>query len=450
MKKFLLGFAAIATSVAAFAEGYQVNTLSARQNGMGHTGTALKLDSESMFFNPAGLGFMTKQIDARASVSGIFATAKANLSDGSSYKTDNPASTPMSVNLGFKIYDNFHAGISFYTPYGSNINWGENWAGAILNQSVKLTVYTIQPTFAYRPIKNLSIGAGLMISWGNVNLNKGLVPSSTLGMISPDWREHYDGTMPASVNLKGKSSVAVGVNLGIMYDISDSWTVGINYRSKMRMKVGSGTASLSFANELSKMILENQLKLIDKANFSAEMPCVSVLNFGVSFKPVRNVTLAADAQLSFWKEYKRLYIDFLDPAIPTRFDQDIPKNYHNSWTWHLGAEWNLTERFDVRAGMMIDSAPMSTHNYNPETPGMTKIEPSIGFSFKPVPSFSIDFGFLYVAGLGKDGASVRYNDMLADVVNAAAGQIVTPVEKTFTADYRVHAFIPSIGFSYSF
>ena len=39
------------------AEGYQINTLSARQNGMGHTGTALKLGAESMIFNPAGLGF---------------------------------------------------------------------------------------------------------------------------------------------------------------------------------------------------------------------------------------------------------------------------------------------------------------------------------------------------------------------------------------------------------
>lgn len=36
------------------AEGYQVNTLSARQMGMGHTGTGMKLGAESQFFNPAG------------------------------------------------------------------------------------------------------------------------------------------------------------------------------------------------------------------------------------------------------------------------------------------------------------------------------------------------------------------------------------------------------------
>lgn len=49
-----------ATALCAHAEGYQVNTLSARQLGMAHTGTALHLDAESMYFNPAGLGFMDK------------------------------------------------------------------------------------------------------------------------------------------------------------------------------------------------------------------------------------------------------------------------------------------------------------------------------------------------------------------------------------------------------
>lgn len=54
MKKFMLAATAAATvAFGAMAEGYQVNSLSAKQIGMGHTGIALKLGSESMFFNPA-------------------------------------------------------------------------------------------------------------------------------------------------------------------------------------------------------------------------------------------------------------------------------------------------------------------------------------------------------------------------------------------------------------
>ena len=64
-----------ATSLCVYAEGYQVNTLSARQNGMGHTGTALKLGAESMIFNPAGLGFSDKTLDLSGTVTGIKAIA---------------------------------------------------------------------------------------------------------------------------------------------------------------------------------------------------------------------------------------------------------------------------------------------------------------------------------------------------------------------------------------
>ena len=439
MKKILLQIAAIAISFTAAAEGYQVNTLSAKQNGMGHTGTALKLGAESMIFNPAGMAFMDKTVDFSASVTGIFATAKATLPNGSTYETDNKASTPMSANLGFSIYDNLKAGVSFYTPYGSGINWTDNWPGAMLNQSVNLAAYTVQPTISWRITPKLAVGAGLMMTWGSVDLNKGLVDPASLDALMQQMGmpAAFGTTVPASVNLKGTASVAFGVNVGAMYDINEKWTVGANYRSKMPMKVKAGTASLSYVNELAKTILESKLSVLDQANFKAEMPCVSILNVGGSFKPLPNVTIAADVQVSFWKEYKQLDIEFLSEQLKP-FDQNIAKNYRNSLTYRVGAEWGITRRFDLRAGMIVDTAPMRADNYNPETPGMTKVEPSVGFSFRPVNNFSIDLAVLYVAGLGRDNAYCTYKNLL------------TGQDQTFTADYKVHSVCPSLGLSYSF
>lgn len=439
MKKLLLSLVAMAAALGAFAEGYQVNTLSAKQNGMGHTGTALKLKAESMIFNPAGMAYMDKTVDFSASFTAIFATATATLPNGTKYETDNKASTPISANLGFSIYDNLKAGISFYTPYGSGINWTDNWPGAMLNQSVNLATYTVQPTISWRITPKLAIGAGLMMTWGTVDLNKGLVDPSSLDALLQQMGipASFGSTVPASVNLKGTTSVAFGANVGVMYDINKQWTVGASYRSKMPMKVKAGTASLSYVNEMAKNILESRLGVLDQANFKAEMPCVSIINFGVSYKPLSNLTLAADFQLSLWKEYKQLDIEFLSEQL-TPFNQHIVKDYRNSMTYHLGAEWGVTKRFDLRAGMMIDTAPMRADNYNPETPGMTKIEPSIGLSFRPVKNFSIDLAFLYVAGLGEDNASCKYQNLL------------TGQEQTFKADYGVDAAIPSIGLSYNF
>ena len=87
MKKLILSIVAMAATMGAVAEGYQVNTLSAKQEGMGHTGVALKLGAESMIFNPAGMAFMDKTVDLSASVSGVISDVSA-VHEGIKYETN--------------------------------------------------------------------------------------------------------------------------------------------------------------------------------------------------------------------------------------------------------------------------------------------------------------------------------------------------------------------------
>ncbi len=441
----------------AAAEGYQVNTLSARQLGMGHTGVALKLGAESMIFNPAGLGFSSKALDLTGTFTAVASQVSADVS-GATYRTHNSISTPMAFNAAFRVYDNLQVGVSFYTPYGSSINWTRDWPGSVLSQKVNLKIYDLQPTVAWRITPKLSIGAGLMLSWGSVDLSKGLVSSSTmdraLGMmaatgisqqmgIDPEYR--FDDISPASVNLKGKSDLSVGFNVGAMYDVTSRLSVGASFRSKMQMKVRSGDATVSYANEIARAVLEKDLGIINAANFKASMPSPYVLTLGASYRPVDKLTLAFDAQLTGWKTYKELHIDFLSDKL-SAYDQKLPKRYCNAWAFRLGGEYALTPRLDLRAGMMVDLTPVNKEHFNPETPGMTRLGPSAGLTFRPLPRLGIDVSFMYVAGLGRKDASCTYPDLLA----ASMPVLGLPAEQTFRADYHVHAFTPSIGIRYAF
>lgn len=439
------------------AEGYQVNTLSARQLGMAHAGTALNLGAESMIFNPGALGFSNKNIELTGSVTAISSKATSEFS-GNEYHTHNSVSTPLAFNASFKVSDNLQAGLSFYTPYGSSINWTRDWPGAVLNQSVDLKVYTLQPTISWKIAPRLSVGAGLMMTWGSVNLNKGLVSPSTmdavLGMMSltgmsqqlgvdPDYR--FGHTSPASVNLKGKSDIAIGFNIGALYEISERLSAGVSFRSKMQVKVRNGEAGVNYANDIARIVLEKDLKIINAANFKSSMPAPYVLNLGIAYKPIKPLIIALDAQLTGWKTYKMLNIDFLNDKLDA-YDQKLTKKYHNSWCFRLGAQYAVTDKFEARAGMMVDLSPVNSNHYNPETPGMTKLGPSVGISFRPVPALSVDLGFMYIAGLGKDNASCTYPDLLAAKLPALG----LASQQTFTASYRVHAFSPSIGLRYAF
>lgn len=453
----LLAAGCLLGALTAAAEGYQVNTLSARQLGMGHTGVALKLGAESMIFNPAGLGFSSKALDLTGTFTAVASQVSADVS-GATYRTHNSISTPMAFNAAFRVYDNLQVGVSFYTPYGSSINWTRDWPGSVLSQKVNLKIYDLQPTVAWRITPKLSIGAGLMLSWGSVDLSKGLVSSSTmdraLGMmaatgisqqmgIDPEYR--FDDVSPASVNLKGKSDLSVGFNVGAMYDVTSRLSVGASFRSKMQMKVRSGDATVSYANEIARAVLEKDLGIINTANFKASMPSPYVLTLGASYRPVDKLTLAFDAQLTGWKTYKELHIDFLSDKL-SAYDQKLPKRYCNAWAFRLGGEYALTPRLDLRAGMMVDLTPVNKEHFNPETPGMTRLGPSAGLTFRPLPRLGIDVSFMYVAGLGRKDASCTYPDLLA----ASMPVLGLPAEQTFRADYHVHAFTPSIGIRYAF
>lgn len=464
MKKLVIAAIIAATPMAAFAEGYQVNTLSAKQEGMAHTGAALHLGAESMIFNPAGMGFMDKTLDLSASVSGVISEASATVPDGTKYTTSNDVSTPFQISGAFSIYDNLKAGITINTPYGSGIDWGNNWPGSVLNQSVKIQVFNIQPTVAYRVLPNLSIGVGLMVAWGSVDLNKGLVNPHTLDAVLASQGMPQDmlfgNTAPASVNLKGTAEVAVGYHVGAMWDINEKITVGASYRSKMDMKVEAGDATLTYANAVAQQALQS-LTGLNGSNFSAQLPAVAVLTMGASYKPIEKLTIAFDAQLSFWGAYKQLDINFLDDKLAA-FNQHLPKNYKDSWAFRLGAQYALTDRFDVRAGFIVDTTPVDENYFNPETPGMTRLEPTVGFSFRPTPRLSVDLAFTYVTGLSRNGSNA-YTDLVAaqayqqayeatgnvDYANAVAAQL-GGLQKTFNAEYGVKAFIPAIGLSYSF
>jgi long-chain fatty acid transport protein len=465
MHKIFAAATAALIALTASAEGYQVNTFSARQEGMGHVGVALKLGSESQIFNPGALAFSHETFQISAGVSAIKATATATY-DGQKYTTSNKVSTPLNVAASFRIYDNLYAGVTMYTPYGSSINWGGNWPGAVLNQSVDLKVYTVQPTISWRLAKNLSVGAGLMISWGSVNLNKALVAASSMdklvGLMNMSAQmqglgtpyETYGNVSPASVNLTGNSELALGVNVGVLWDVLPNLSLGASFRSKQNMHVTSGVAQVTYANEQARQVLGATLDNLNYANFDASMPCPYVLSFGVAYKPIKKLTLAFDAQLNGWGTYKQLDIAFAD--LPELYQQHLTKDYSNAMTYHIGAEYAVTNRLDVRAGMMIDCSPCNTEYYNPETPGMTKLEPSVGLSFRPIKGLSVDVAFMYVKGTGSTGTG-QYKDFLAPTYNsivAANGlsQMLPSLAETgeFTADYKTHALIPAIGVSYSF
>lgn len=265
MKKLFLLLATAAVTSGAYAEGYQVNNLSSKQNGMGHVGTAMKLNSESIWFNPAAASFQDTRFDISVGITGIASKATyTSLPDYTGktkplhYTSDNSIATPLYAYFNYKPLDWMSVGLAFNTPFGSSMDWGDNWPGAQLVQSINLQAYNLQPTVSFKLCEHLSIGGGLMMTWGKFDLSRSLLPigadnpqnkalMGALQMLNPQMPDLFEMAGDKnliSLGLEGKAKMAVGVNLGVMWDINEQWSLGFTYRSKLKMKVDSGSIDL--------------------------------------------------------------------------------------------------------------------------------------------------------------------------------------------------------------
>ena len=385
------------------AEGYQVNAQSHKNIAMGHTGTGLSLGASSVHFNPGALGLMEKKYDF--SLGGILVLSDVAFSkQNSTYQTntESPTGTPFYFYGAAKLSDKFVASIGVTTPYGNSLAWDNEWDGRYLIQDISLHAIVAQPTLSYKINDKLGFGIGAMVVYGAVDLNRALPVQN--------------GSEEGSVNLSG-STVSLGFNTGLYYKVSDAFSLGLNYRSKVAMKMEDGDADFNVPASLSASFPAGN-------KFDAELPLPANLTLGAGLKVNEKLTLACDLQYVFWNAYDELVFDF-KVNTPQLADSRNPREYENTLIYRLGAQYDFTEKLTVRAGTYYDETPISDNYLNPETPGMNKIGLSIGGSFNINDKLSVDASLLYIYGIEREAGYEPAN---------------------FYGTYNSQAFLPGIGF----
>ena len=405
MKKLaLLVFALAITTWSAYAGGYQVRLQGQKQTGMGLVGSPFALGASSIFYNPGGLSFMETKMSFSAGANAIFANAIFQ-KEGTNYqaRTDNPMGTPFYAYGAGKIGERFTIGLGIYTPYGSSAKWDDDWAGKYLIQNISLMAIFIQPTVSFKINDMISVGAGFVYAYGNVELEKALP-------INYDSYAHLEG-----------STGNIGYNLGAMIRPVENLSIGIDYRSEVIMKVDGGDATFTVPASLSAGTIPPENK------FSAELPMPANLDFGVSYAFNDKFTLAVEANYVFWSVYKELTFTFDENN--ESLGSVNPREYSNTLIGRIGAQYKLNDMFTFRAGGYYDPSPTSDDYFNPETVSLNTVAWTLGMSIMPVKNLSIDLSYIQLHALESDKNYVPAN---------------------FGGTYKVLTMIPGLGVSYNF
>jgi len=395
-----------------YAGGYRVALQGQRMLGMAHAGLSVFKNAETAFFNPAGIAFLDNKFSVSLGVNGIMSKVKfQNTGYNWAYETDNPTGTPFYLYFTYKYSDNINFGMAVYTPFGSSTVWNQ-WAGSHIVNDISLKVIYMQPSVVYKFSKYFSASASFIYAMGEVSYNK------DINRYLAD--ENGNKT---NVQLESGMTSAMGYGLSIAYKPTDDFSFGVNYRSKITLSPDSGTAKF---NNVPAFLSQ---KLTD-TGFSAELPMPAELGIGFSFQATKKLLLAFDYNHTYWSAYKKLEINF---------DNDLPssvaiKNYHNTSTIRMGAEYQLTGHFAVRAGYYYDETPVPGNYFSPETPSLNTDNFTFGLGYES-DKLSVDLSLLYLKGEENTGYTKVYGE--------------GPAPHKFGGDYISSALIPGIGITYS-
>lgn len=427
IKRLLSTFVALLACHVAFANGYQTILQGARQSGMGNVGVGYKPNASSLFFNPGAMSFLDGSTMSLGFSPVFSSITYRGLDNNTKVESESPMGTPFSAYGIWRPrkggaptesgaeYSRWAFGMGVFTPFGSSVKYPSDWGGQYALREISLKAIFVQPTVSFRINDVLSVGAGLDLVYGAVNLQKGLSPL----------------TGKAYTELDGNTT-ALGYNLGIYARPSELISVGINYRSRVNVKLDNGTVKI---HDLPDAFVGTPLFPALQTTFNSELPLPATLAFGMGFYPSKKWAVAFDVNFVQWDAYQTLAFEFADPiGGQTSIEND--RHYKNSWIFNVGGEYHVNDKLTVRAGAYYDLSPVQDNYLTPETPDANALGLTAGASYQFSKHFSADVHFLYV------NKQKRTND-----TSLLPGDVQTG---GYSGIYKASAIVPGFSLNYNF
>ena len=390
------------------AGGFQVSMHSQQNVGMGLTGTSLYTSSSSIFYNPGALSMQQDNFSFSLGASLLYSNVAYKGADPTLYKaqTDNPLNFPFYFYGSKRLGKRFVLGVGVYTPYGSSMRWEDGWNGRYIIQNTSLTTIFIQPTLSAKIGKKIGLGIGLIYALGNFEQNNAL-PVSSLSM--PD----------GNVAMKG-SARNWGFNAGILVRPVKKLSVGLNFRSAVKLVIKGGDAVFTVPVSLTDQFPASN-------RFNTTIPLPANINLGAHYEISEFWLITLQIDYTLWNIYDTTSIDF-SKNTESLADQRIANNYKGNFAFRIGTQY-IHKKLIYRAGAYVDIPPSDKNHINPQNPGMTQLGLSAGISICPLKYIGIDISYLFVYSFPRSGNFQPYE---------------------FAGTYKGITHIPGLGLSIKF
>lgn len=383
MLKTTLSLAVTLASTQLFASGFAINEQSISGMGTGFAGRSSSADDASTIFgNPAGMSRLKRE---QVSGGAAFLDAHTDISHASSSpnrgSNDGDMVPFIAVPMGYyvkPIDDHWAFGIGMYAPFGLVTDYESGFAGRYFGSKSEVKIITLQPTVSYAFNDKVSIGFGPTINRIDGTLESNL----SITQAAPD----------GNVKIKGDDT-AVGYNIGILAQVTDSTRVGLTYHSKVKYKLDGNTK-----------VNYNVLGLIgqnpnQKYDASLDLTTPESVDFSVTHQLDDKWTLYAGSTWTRWSRLKEITVE--NKGVPAVLNGQFgtiteEQNWHDTWAHAIGASYQLNKEWVLRTGLSFDQAPTNNVDRSPRIPTGDRKIFSLGAGWSPTDDLTIDVAYSYL------------------------------------------------------
>ncbi|TBU82017.1 Long-chain fatty acid transport protein [Pseudomonas daroniae] len=398
-----LAIAIASTSSYSLASGFALNEQSVAGMGMSFAGRSSSAeDASTVFGNPAGMARIKRE---QINIGAAAIHAKSDISHASGIgggSNDGDMVPTTGVPMGYYVKpldDKVAFGIGVYAPFGLATDYESGFMGRYEADKSFVRVVTIQPTLSYRFNDQLSVGFG-----------------PTFNRIDGELTSAINNPVPGAgdgkVKIKG-DDVAVGFNVGVLYEFTPQTRVGLTYHSRVKYEL-EGDTRVSGAGP----VLETAA---GKYDASLDLTTPESVDMSFTHEIDDNWTLYAGSTWTRWSRLKEIRVDNegvagpLEPALSSIVEE---QNWHDTWAHAVGVSYKLNPQWVLRTGLAYDQSPVNNTDRSPRIPSGDRTILSFGAGWSPSDDMTIDLAYSY---LKEEKVHINQDTYQATYKNSAHG-----------------------------
>lgn len=344
------------------AEGFALQDWSARGAALAGGIVARGGDAASVSYNPAAI----TELEGTQIMMGGEYIHPINSVVGTSGQTKHSETKQYFAPHGYithKFNDSLSFGLGAFSRFGLGNNYGSAFFVPGSVYDVELITFTVSPVVAWRVNDHLSLGLGLELAYGDVDLNM----KKNLG--------HY-GIQRFSMT---GDALSPAFSLSAHYRFNDQWKAGFVYRSHN---------DFDFDGDLKTSLTGSQEFAGDATLYTPDS-----YTLALAYYPMPELSFEAQAQYNTWSRYSELTINVPHSPLGAYSETQI-KDWRDTWLFSLSAEYQVLDWLTLRCGASYETSPVKEAHADFIAPAHGRWKYGVGLGFAK-DNWTLDVAYVY-------------------------------------------------------